>query len=425
LDSFPTFIEPFPHSVNSRKQPGLFDLAGRPAFIRGRKMSIRTILLVILCGLIGLFNADALRAQVPATPISNQAPPVEDVVRINTRVVFIDALVRDKKTGAPVTDLSLQSFQVLDDGKPRNLSYFSREGLTPRPLALMLVLDLSTSGILYLEKPEIMEHIIAALAKLRPEDEIGIMQRWYEPKGAPLSFELRSRMVSDLTRDRPQTFAALRDVQHFAKQNLPQVKIFFSFKSLFKDAWKSGIAGAAGGPAGPPPVTITAERDLENMIDKAPRLARDRPASQVVIMEVTDDFGAESYGKSRKTAHELIDSGVTVCGMVAKRNLMDKAINVTGSILAPMTGTRFHTISYYGKQTGGEVETVGRPEEFAAAIDKIVSGLAARYNLGFTLDESERNDERVHQLEVKINPRSTTRKLSVSARRSYVPKAQP
>ena len=73
-------------------------------------MSIRTILLVILCGLIGLFNADALRAQVPATPISNQAPPVEDVVRINTRVVFIDALVRDKKTGAPVTDLSLQSF---------------------------------------------------------------------------------------------------------------------------------------------------------------------------------------------------------------------------------------------------------------------------------------------------------------------------
>ena len=90
-----------------------------------------------------------------------------------------------------------------------------------------------------------------------------------------------------------------------------------------------------------------------------------------------------------------------------------------------MMRTRFHTISYYGKQTGGEVEAVGRPEEFAGAVDNIVSGLAARYSLGFTLDESERNDERVHQLEVKLTPRETTRKLTVSARRSYVPKAQP
>src|SRR2546421_9124847 len=390
-------------------------------------MSIRPILFLLLCGLIGLFNTAATRAQVPATTISDQPGPVEDVVRVNTRVVFIDTLVRDKKTGAPVTDLSLQSFQVLDDGKPRNLSYFSREGVTRRPLALMLVVDLSTSGILYLERPEVMEHIIAALARLRPEDEIGVMQTWYEPQAAPLTFEMRSRMVSDLTRDRAQTFAALRDVQHFAKQNLPQVKILFgSFKDLFKAAWKIGIAGAATGmPAGPPPIIITAARDFEYMIDKAPLLARERPDSQVVIMEVTDDLGAEGFGKSRKTAHELIDSGVTVSGMVVKRTLMDKAVNVTGTIMSPLLGVRFHTISYYGRQTGGEVETVGRPEEFAGAVGKIVSGLAARYNLGFSLDESERNDERVHQLEVKINPRGTTRKLTVSARRSYVPKAQP
>src|SRR5207248_10234143 len=141
-------------------------------------------------------------------------------------------------------------------------------------------------------------------------------------------------------------------------------------KSLFKDAWKAGIAGAATGM--PPPVITTAARDLENMIDKAPLLARERPSSQVVIMEVTDDLGAEGFGKSRKTAHELIDSGVTVSGMVVKRTLMDKAVNVTGTIMSPLLGVRFHTISYYGRQTGGEVETVGRPEEFAGAVDKIV-----------------------------------------------------
>src|SRR3989442_11869311 len=160
----------------------------------------------------------------------------------------------------------------------------------------MLVLDLSTSGILYLERPEVMEHIIAALARLRPEDEIGVMQTWYEPQAAPLTFEMRSKRVSVLTRDRAQTFAALRDVQQFAKQNLPQVKMLFSFKSLFKEAWKIGIAGAATGmPAGPPPIIFTAAPDLEDMIDKTPHLPRERPNSQVVIIEMTRDFGAAGY----------------------------------------------------------------------------------------------------------------------------------
>jgi hypothetical protein len=110
--------------------------------------------------------------------------------------------------------------------------------------------------------------------------------------------------------------------------------------------------------------------------------------------------------------------------MVVKRNLMDKAINITGGLMSPLLGVRFHTISYYGKQTGGEVETVGRPEEFAGAVDRIISGLAARYSLGFTLDESEQNDDRAHQLEVKVKPHGQTRKLDISARRSYIPKVQ-
>jgi hypothetical protein len=160
------------------------------------------------------------------------------------------------------------------------------------------------------------------------------------------------------------------------------------------------------------------------MIDKAPRLAHERPDSQVVIMEVTDDLASERCGKSRKTANELIDSGVTVSGMVVKKTLMDKAVNVTGTVMSPLLGVRFHTLSYYGRQTGGEVGTVRSSEEFGGAIDRIISGLAACYSLGFTLDETEQNDDRVHTLEVKVKSRGPTRNLVVSARRSYIPKAQ-
>src|SRR5713226_1410584 len=73
-----------------------------------------------------------------ATPIPTFAQEVADTIKVRTRVVFIDTLVRDKKTGAPVMDLPVESFQVLDDGKPRRLSYFNREGLGRRPLAIVL-----------------------------------------------------------------------------------------------------------------------------------------------------------------------------------------------------------------------------------------------------------------------------------------------
>ena len=54
--------------------------------------------------------------------VSNRGQdPKEDVVRVRTRVVFVDVLVKDKKTGAPVADLTRENFEVLTDGKPRTL----------------------------------------------------------------------------------------------------------------------------------------------------------------------------------------------------------------------------------------------------------------------------------------------------------------
>jgi hypothetical protein len=373
------------------------------------------------------------RPAASPSPAATVAHDSEEVLRVNTHVVFVETLVRDKKTGAPVKDLPPDSFQVLADGKPRKLAYFSRDGLKRRPLALVLVLDLYTAGILYLEKPEVMEHVISALEKLPPEDEIAVVQTWYEPEATPLSFQVRSKMVEGLTRDRARTFAALRSVQEFARKNLPQVKLFFSLKETFKATWKDSILAGmttAGGGVAEPPFKITVAPDFEYVIEKAPLLAtRERPDSGVMIVEVTDDFGAERFGESSARAKRLIASGVTVGGLVMEKDLLGKAINVTGLIVSPLLGERFHTVAYYGKQTGGEVATVGRPEEFAAAIDRIVSGLAARYSLGFTLDDNERDDgQQMHKLEVKVKARDARgreRKLTVTARRGYyLPKAE-
>jgi hypothetical protein len=71
----------------------------------------------------------------------------DEVVKVRTRVVFLDALVTDKKTKSFASGLAPENFEVLADGKLRPVSYFTREGdKNRRPLALALVFDLERLG---------------------------------------------------------------------------------------------------------------------------------------------------------------------------------------------------------------------------------------------------------------------------------------
>ena len=56
---------------------------------------------------------------------------------------------------------------MLDNGKPRNISYFTREGQARKPLALILILDLREDGAgRFLKQPEILKSMEDELAKL-------------------------------------------------------------------------------------------------------------------------------------------------------------------------------------------------------------------------------------------------------------------
>src|SRR5215467_9670041 len=110
------------------------------------------------------------------TSVSAHAQEVEDTIRIKTRAVFLDALVKDKKTNLPISNLTQENFQVLDDGKPRAISYFTREGEARKPLALILILDLREDGAgRFLKEAEILKSMENELAKLPPGDEVALM----------------------------------------------------------------------------------------------------------------------------------------------------------------------------------------------------------------------------------------------------------
>ena len=345
--------------------------------------------------------------------------PTDDVVRVRTRVVFIDALVKDKKKRKPVKGLARENFVVLDDGKPRTLSYFTSEGTArERPLALVLVLNLP----LYVERSEVVEQIISALGKLQPEDEVAVMQIWAERGVRPLSFVYKSKMVSGLTRDRGKTYEALRGVQRFARQNMSEVKELLSLKAAMKAALKDSLKHPDP-TMQKPPLDITVAPDFEYIIDKAPQIAaQERPSSQVVVIESTDDDTLATFGQSKEVTKRLLAAGVTYNGLILRRDLFGKFVHLVGHIISPPLGMRYEMATYYSKQTGGEVATVGSPESFGAAISSIIGNLTARYSLGFTLAEGETDDHRLHRLEVKVkgrDARGKDLKLLVSARRGY------
>src|SRR6266576_4047311 len=94
------------------------------------------------------------------------AQEVADTIKVNTRVVFMDALVKDKRTGIPISDLKPENFEVFDDGNPRTISYFTREGQARKPLALVLILDLRDDGAgRFLKRDEVRAAVVDELAK--------------------------------------------------------------------------------------------------------------------------------------------------------------------------------------------------------------------------------------------------------------------
>ena len=348
-----------------------------------------------------------------------------DVVRTNTRVVSVDVLVQDKKTHQPVTGLSLDAFRVSDNGRERKLTYFGPRGLTRQPLRLALTFELNTFAILYL-KPEVMEEIISALGKLDTLDEVAVLQTWYEPDpNNSWSLQLRSRVVQPFTRDRAETAAALRSVQQFGEENLRHTKWYFSIPTALKKYWKraiwDGMKGAVGVPW-TPPGEITVEPDFKDVIDRAPAWAQEHPESLLAVVSITDDLQGELLSQSTNKAERLIAAGVMVNGVVVQKNLEARGVDIAGPVLSAAVRARFHTISYYSEQTGGQITNVKKPAEFAGGICNLVGGLASRYSVGFRLGDDERDNGKMHKLSVTVsvpNKKNNNGQLMVSARRGY------
>jgi VWFA-related protein len=424
------------------------------------KTTIRLLVIVAAVIAIVMIGSRSIGAQEPV-----------DTIRINTRVVFLDALVKDKRTGVPIADLKPENFEIRDDGVVRPVSYFTREGQARKPLALVLILDLRDDGAgRFLKRPEILKAMGDELAKLSPEDDVAIL-------AMGINGEDEKRVwLTGFTRDHAQLVAALGRAPGFVDVD-PAVADARAGKVGDKDDSDHTSSLTLGGSSqketpkdssGPGPGIPRSDEDVQVEVvkgkngsvvtrttrpdgsidvkrtnkngdvtmelgdfydmaaavkDTTRKAQGERPNSQTAIVWVSDGITPMFFEDRDATEQLVLRSNVIFNSLTTELRTLFKLLMPIGKPLAGMMG-----VSVYGsakrlaEQSGGEAVKVKRTKDYAAGLSKIIGNLTARYSLGFTLAEDEKDDGHLHNLEVRVkapDAKGKLRKLEVSARRGY------
>lgn len=382
--------------------------------------------------------------------VSVRAQEAEDTIKIKTRVVFLDALVKDKKTSLPISNLTQENFEVLDDGKPRPISYFTREGQARKPLALIMVLDLREDGAgRFLKEPEILKAMENELAKLPPGDEVAFM-------AMNIGEDEQSVWLSEFTNDRAKIAAALKRVQEIcekpseplpevAAQNQQTQKPAESTESIEnpKDVVSTEVIRGRNGATitrktmrdGTVNVQRTSKKgdvnvdigdiyDLSAAVRDATRKAQTlRPNSQVSLVWVSDGIVPIFFEDRDATEEIIIRDNVTFNALTVELRTLFKFLLPVGKPIAGWVGLSIYgSAKHLAQRSGGEAVKVGRVKDYGAGLSRIIGNLTARYSLGFTLAENETDDGRMHQLEVRVkaqDDKGKTRKLQITSRQGY------
>jgi VWFA-related protein len=368
-----------------------------------------------VCWLVLLCNAPFVMAQEkskedvqrPSSTIGKEQ--TEDILRVNTRVVFIDALVKDKKKDESVRNLTRDNFTVLDDGQVRELTYFSAGSEIRRPRMLMLVLDFFGGDGRAFHDKKIVAGLASVLAKLPSEDEVAIAIAWLGRDTSPCSpLEQVSpdfpplQVWQDFTRDRGKVIASLEAVPDLITKYNQKSNELRDAPHLYENA-ASGI-----------PCAIAALR----------RAMAKRPNSQPVMVVATDDLVYFPFNARDEMIRSSLETGVTINLLRIRTSfftgLLAGAVR-KGAGYRKVPGT-IDVVADAARQTGGEMARVGSAKKYVEEFEKLVSNLTSRYTLGFAIEDNELNTGHLHKLEIRVkarDERGKEHKLLVNARNGY------
>ena len=234
--------------------------------------------------------------------------------------------------------LSGNDFQLLEDGAPQTISYFSRDEL---PLSVVLLFDMTET--VHAALGPLAKAALEILGHLKREDEVAVM-----------IFSSRTDLLQDFTINRPLAAEAIKTA-----------------------SWMADVEGTFLD---------------EDMYEAVNQVMKAKAGRRRVLVWLTDGTANEENGFTQATigqhspAHlhsqkeamiRLLQSGAVVSALIERTAETNQAIMASG-----LNGTRVGDIEEYAKATGGPVLSTSA-QEAAARLALLIDEIRARYTLGY------------------------------------------
>ncbi|HKO03835.1 MAG TPA: VWA domain-containing protein [Candidatus Acidoferrales bacterium] len=367
-------------------------------------------------------------ASLSTVPAAQNSPPKAPVLRVETRLVQIGVIVRDKN--GQVTNLTKDDFAVFDRGKPRALNFFSVEaggGATqpaqplppntfsdlpqynPGTLGSITIVLLDNLNTLYGSAPAIYEdapgwiedhalanaknHLLEFIKTLDPRDRVAI-------------YGLRHSLhvLCDFTNDRERLLAIVSryDSRSITNRETAEPRATHSPAGRHLDAAVDASArmhaGILNGDRAE--VTMEALREIAGHVSNIPG------RKNLVWLTANLPFSAAELAsilsRAQIAAYPVDGRGLSGHASFDKPNSDQSGDAVTqGDPPAPLSlePTGIDTMRDLAEMTGGEAFV--NTNDLTGAIRKAVEDSAAVYTLGFYL-EPESADGKFHELKVTV-----------------------
>ncbi len=305
----------------------------------------------------------SLFALVPSFLAAQEVDPNE-VIRVNTDLVVLDAQVIDSKTRKVFGPLRKEDFQILEENVKQEIAYFGQDQL---PLSIVLLLDISGSVRPVIET--IGEGANNALRHLKPEDEVAV-----------IAFADYPKLIQSFTKDRALTADKITEASQTVLGN----------GTLLYD----GLYQAS------------------QEINKGTN-----PANRRAIIVITDNIAITAGEDVASLQRELAESGTVVYGLIVRSGFA-KVFNV-------LTFGQIKGVDVYAEETGGEVLGANR-KEVDSRLGEMFTRLRTRYTIGYRPPETNEEGAFRH-VKVQLAPAimKANKKLVVRARRGYYFRKKP
>ena len=312
----------------------------------------------------------------------------DEVLKIKTSVVNVDAVVYNKKTGQIVTGLKRENFAVFENGVKQDITNFS----TPEaPITVSLVVEFSKWSEIFgyyasrgqeEGKLEVIRPVAYFLSKFitPPNDYASV-----------IAFDMRPTTITDFTNDPNR----LRQTVDLLLRNSPA----FRENNLY-DAMKFALVGGKGDAV---VLEKSKERTAEfaGMIDvKAARRAI------ILVASGIDTFSKINYGEARKI---IQNSGIPIY-IISTGNLFlklyDNNLEATDSISGMPGRLTFlqaqNAMNTFAKESGGQHFPITFQGEIPSALQSINALMRNQYSIAYEAAENREAGKKFN-LQVKVD----------------------